>query len=83
MENSTYFAPTPDILETRVAIDAEMRRLGWHWKHERIQAWLQRVSERSGRTVAIVADLDKPALESLLANLRDIPTQLQIGSDDG
>ncbi|MEM6836875.1 MAG: hypothetical protein AAF609_08460 [Cyanobacteria bacterium P01_C01_bin.120] len=77
MENSTSL--TSDILELRVLIDAEMRRLGWHWKHPRIQAWLQRVSAVVKRPCTIVADLDDAAMYSLLAHLRAEPNQLELG----
>jgi hypothetical protein len=73
-----------EALELRIAIDAELRRLGWHWKHPRIQAWLKRLSESntSGRVVTMVCDMTDHDLQALLGNLQAIPKQLEIGGDD-
>jgi len=73
-----------EALDLRIAIDAEMRRLDWHWKHPRIQAWLKRLSESntSGRIVTMVCDLTDHDLQALLINLQAIPKQLEIGGGD-
>lgn len=80
MENSTI--PTADALEIRIAIDAELRRLGWHWKHPRIQAWMQRVSEATNRPLTMVCDLTLHELCVLLRHLQAQPKQLEIGGDN-
>ena len=68
-------------LDLRVAIDAELRRLDWHWKHPRIQAWLQRLSQASGRQVTMTCDMTDHDLRALLSNLQAVPKQLEIGGD--
>ena len=71
-----------EALELRIAIDAELRRLNWHWKHPRIQAWLQRLSTASGRTVTMVCDMTDDDMRALLRNLQAVPKQLEIGGDE-
>jgi hypothetical protein len=79
VENSTI---RPDTLELRIAIDAELRRLDWHWKHPRIQAWLKRVSEATNRPVTMVCDLSLHEMTVLLSRLQAQPKQLEIGGED-
>lgn len=76
MENSPR--PVADTLDIRIAIDTELRRLGWHWRHDRIQAWLGRVSQATGKPKSMVCDLSLKEMEVLLRNLRSIPKQLEL-----
>lgn len=69
-------------MNLRTAVDAELRRLGWHWKHPRIQNWLQRLSQASGRTITMTCDMTDADLAALLHNLQDIPKQLELGGED-
>ena len=72
-----------EALELRIEIDTELRRLDWHWKHPRIQAWLKRLSETntSGRIVTMVCDITDDDLRALLRNLQSVPKQLEIGGE--
>lgn len=81
--NSNLPTPTEAMLNLRIEVDAELRRLGWHWRHPKIQTWLQRVSAVTGRSCTMVADLDEAAMRSLLNKLRAIPNQLEIGGING
>jgi hypothetical protein len=88
VENRTLIPKTAQLrseaLDLRIAIDSELRRLGWHWKHPRIQAWLKRLSETntSGRIVTMVCDMTDHDMQALLANLQAIPKQLEIGGEE-
>lgn len=74
--------PSTESLELRIAIDVELRRLEWHWRHPRIQAWLQRVSQATQRPVTMVSDLTMQEMQCLLAKLQALPKQLEIGGTD-
>lgn len=79
MENSP--PPVADTLNLRIAIDVELRRLGWHWRHPRIQAWLARVSQATGQPKTMVCDLTRLEMEVLLSRLLAEPKQLELSDN--
>jgi len=75
-------APTTEALDLRIAIDTELRRLDWHWRHPRIKAWLYRVAEATGHPKTMVCDLTTQEMRCLLRNLERTPKQLELGGSD-